>query len=100
MSEPVIYPAPLLPPRPTNKWRREQLAFLRLLPELLRTHRGKYVAVHEEKVVDSGEEKLAVAMRAYAQHGYVPIFVGLVTDEPLPPVRVPSPRVISPGSSS
>jgi hypothetical protein len=84
----------VLPPPPENKWRREQAAFLRLLPELLRTHREKYVAVHEGKVVESGEDLIAVALKAYAKHGYVPIFVDRVTEEPPRPVRIPSPRAV------
>jgi hypothetical protein len=92
MNEVTTYP-PLtvgLPPRPENKWQREYCAFLRLLPELLKTRRGKYVAVHDEQVVDSGDDKVALALRAYELHGYVPIFVGLVAERPLPPERLPS----------
>lgn len=74
---------------PNEKWEREYHAFLLMLPELLKTHRGKYVAVHEEKPVDSGDDKTALAMRAYKTYGYVPIYVGLVAERPLPPERVP-----------
>ena len=93
MSQLVIFPPPVLPVPPENKWRREQRAFHRMLPGLLATHKGQFVAIHEEKVVENGTDKLAVAGRAYARFGYVPIFVGLVTDQPLMPVRIPSPRV-------
>ena len=83
MSEPVTLPAPVLtPPEPRNKWERERRAFLRLLPELLNTHRGQYVAVHEERVVDAGDELVPLAMRVYAAHGYVPVYIDLITEKP------------------
>ena len=96
MNEPETLPAPVvnLPPPPDNKWRREQHAFIRLLPELLKTHKGKYVAIHEERLVESGDDVISVAMRAYDRYGYVPIYVGLCTDEPQPVVRIPTPRFI------
>jgi hypothetical protein len=89
MSEPMTYPAPVLPPPspPKAKWQREYHAFLRLLPELLQTHRGRYVAIHDEQVVDSGEDELALASRVWAKYGYVPIHVELVTDRPQAPSR-------------
>lgn len=88
-------PAPQIdwPPAET-KWERERRAFHRLLPSLLATHRDKYVAIHEERVVDSGDDKVALALRAYDKFGYVPIFVSLVTDVPQRPVRIPSPRIL------
>lgn len=96
MSEVVTYPAVQIewPPPPRNKWEREYRAFLAMLPELLKTHRGKYVAVHEGQVVGSGDDKVALALRAYEKHGYVPIYVGLVAERPLPPERMPSFRVV------
>src|SRR5262249_11312531 len=83
MSKPETLPAPVIDVPPRNKWEREYRAFLRLLPELLKTHRGKYVAVHEERVVDSGDDEIALTMRVYAKHGYVPIHVDLVSERPV-----------------
>lgn len=54
MSEIEALPAPVLPKPPQSKWQREYRAFLRLLPELLATHGGRHVAVHEGRVVGSG----------------------------------------------
>jgi hypothetical protein len=53
-----------------------------MLPELLKTHPGKTVAVHEGKIVDIGEDVVSVALRAYKAHGYVPIYVGPVSAKP------------------
>jgi hypothetical protein len=95
MSEPQTFPAPVLDwPPPETKWQREHRAYLKMYPQLLQTHRGKYVAIHEGKLVESGDDKIEVALRAYARHGYVPIYVTLVTDEPPQVVRIPSPRII------
>jgi Family of unknown function (DUF5678) len=93
MNSTETLPAPVLPPPPEDKFRSEQRAFHRLLPELLSTYRDQYVAIHEGRVVESGEDKLEVARRAYARFGYIPIFVTLVTDQPQRPIRIPSPRV-------
>jgi hypothetical protein len=35
-----------------------------------------------------------VAKLAYARAGYVPVYVGLVTDDPPRPVHLPSPRLL------
>jgi hypothetical protein len=88
MSQTEALPAPVLAPREENKWRREQEAFRRLLPDLLKTHRDQFVAVHEGRVVEAGRDKLAVAGQAYARFGYVPIYVRLVTDQPPEVARV------------
>jgi hypothetical protein len=94
MNQLETLPAPILPSIPEDKWHREKRAFRRLLPSLLISHQGRYVAIHEEQVVESGPDKLEVAGRAYARFGYVPIFVSLVTDVPQPLIRIPSPRRI------
>jgi hypothetical protein len=94
MSQADVLPAPVLPAPESDKWRSEQQSFWRQLPELLKVHRGQYVAIHNGNVVESGADKLAVAERAYARFGYVPIFVHLVSDEPQSLARVPSPRLV------
>jgi hypothetical protein len=66
---------------------RERLAFLRLLPGLLATHRGQYVAVHDEQVVDSGLEAAELAARVARRFG-ADGYVGLVSEEPEPVCRV------------
>ncbi len=81
------------PPPPADKFAREKAAFYRLLPELLKTHRGQYVAVHDEQVVETGTEKIEVAMATFRRVGAVPIFVELVTEEPRV-VRILSPRIV------
>lgn len=96
MHEPITLPSPTvdLNPPPSDKWESELQAFTRLLPQLLPTHRGQFVAVHEGRVVETGADKLDVAMRAYGRFGYVPIYVGLVSERPLPPERLPHRREV------
>jgi hypothetical protein len=89
-------PAPVLPDRNDWKWDQERQAFRRLLPELLTMHRGQFVAIHEGRVVESGEDKIDVARRSYGRFGYVPIFVYRVEPYPAVPVRIPSPRLVGP----
>ena len=73
----VVLPEPSL-----TKFERERAAFYRLLPELLATHRGQYVAIHGEQVVDSGPDQLEVAVRVRKRVGSASIYVHLVSDEP------------------
>ena len=96
MSEPITFPAVALdlPIPPRDKWEREYLAFLQMLPDLLKTHRGQYVAVHEGQVVGCGDNKMELALQAYAKHGYVPIYVGIVAENPVQRARIPGFRVI------
>ena len=92
MSTIETWPAPDLSARHDDKWRREQRAFCDLLPGLLHTNPGQFVAIHEGRVVESGDDKLEVARRAYERFGYVPILVTRVAGGPSAPVRIPSPR--------
>ena len=58
-----------------------------MLPGLLASHKGQYVAIHGEQVVDSGDDKLALALRVLHKVGNVAIHVGRVTEEPEPVCR-------------
>jgi hypothetical protein len=81
---------------PLSKGEREYRAFQRLLPQLLSTYRGRYVAVHEEQVVDSDPDDIALILRVQARYGYLPIHVGLVSDATPAPLRVPHYRLYRP----
>ena len=50
-------------------------------------YRGKFVAIHGEQVVDSGDDKLNLALRVLAKFGNIDIHVGLVTHAPAPAAR-------------
>jgi hypothetical protein len=95
MKKANVLPAPSVdrPATSKSKWAREQRAFFRLRSALLRTQRDRYVAIHEGKAVDSGEDEIALGLRVYAKFGYVPIYVGRVSEKPDPAARIPSPRL-------
>jgi hypothetical protein len=101
MSDSTTLPAPELtiPGAPPGTWEAERDAFFRLLPALLTTHPGRYVAVNRGGVVAEGADQVDVARQAYARVGYVPVYVGRVSAEPERPVRLPSPRLLAPGRS-
>lgn len=87
MPDTITQPAPVIDQAlaPRSKWEREYQAFRHLLPQLLTTHRGHYVAIHEGEVVESGPDRLALVKRVLGRLGNVDIHVGLVTEagEPL-----------------
>lgn len=96
-NEPITLSAPELPLAfpPASKWAREHLAFRQLLPQLLNTHRGQFVAVHDGRVIAAGQDKIAVAMDALRQVGNVAVHVGLVSEQPEPVVRSGARRDLS-----
>ena len=82
--ETPMLPAPVLPLPAVRdeKWQREYSAFLAMLPQLLQTHAGKYVAIHEGRLVDFGDDKIELGLRAYRAYGHIAIYVGLATATP------------------
>jgi antitoxin (DNA-binding transcriptional repressor) of toxin-antitoxin stability system len=72
---------------------KERAHFLRLKDQLLRTHRGKFVAILNGEVIDVDEDGKALTRRVYAEYGYVPIYIDRVVEER--PVRqIPSPKKV------
>jgi PHD/YefM family antitoxin component YafN of YafNO toxin-antitoxin module len=71
-------------------WQEEQerllheeiAAFERIKPELLKTHKGKQVAILNGQLVDFDEDKRALAKRVYARYGYRPILMIEVRETP------------------
>ena len=90
----VCVPVPAL-----SKGEREYRAFLHMLPGLLATHRGMYVAIHEGQVIDSDANDIVLIQRVHARIGYVPIYVGLVSEE-RQVARVPHYREYRPAGDS
>jgi hypothetical protein len=96
MANSEIIPAPQLehPPAP-SKFERERWAFFKQLSELLKEHEGEYVAIHDGRMVGHGADQAEVALKAYADFGYVPIYVGKVSAEPPAPARITAPRLVN-----
>lgn len=89
-----IYPAvELLAPPPTAQFAREKQAFWAMHEAMLQQYEGQYVAVYEGKVVDSDQDKVALALRIYRTYGYVPIFVHLVSRHASPVRSIYSPHL-------
>jgi hypothetical protein len=76
-------------PRAANKWRQEYEAFQRLRPQLLAQYAEQYVVVHEGKIVDHGPDDVQLALKFFAEHGNVPVHIGLVSEQPHAIARVP-----------
>lgn len=51
--------------------------------ELLKSYKGKYILYEDGKVVDKGDSRAEVAMRAYRKSGMRELFIELVTNKPL-----------------
>jgi hypothetical protein len=102
MNNVTILPAPEIGSTVAEEspWERERRAFVQLLPSLLETHPGQYAAVRNGTVVASGSDRIGVALDAYRQVGYVPLYVGLVGEVPRRRVRLPSPRVFRRATSA
>lgn len=91
---------PLAPlPHTSDKFERERAAFFRLLPELLKTHRGKVVAIHDERVIAVGDERRPVIDEATRIAGDVDLYVEMVAEE-WPVERVGTRRVVVTGTSA
>ena len=95
MSYADTLPAPLLNPAEKSKWEREYDAFVAMYPDLFPEYEEKYVAVHEGQIIASGVVEIEVAMTAYRQFGYQPIYVGRVSRRPPDIARIPAARRIS-----
>ena len=83
------------PSRPTNPALiPEYEAFERMLPELMKAHAGKYVAVRGGDVVAVGATEIDVLTAAHRQSPGTLVYTRLVTDQPQPIPRLMSPRVV------
>ncbi len=90
-----------IPPPPkgiSEKAQRERAAFYRLLPELLKTHYGKVVAIHNEQVIAVGDERRPVIDEARKIAGYVDMYISSVLEKQ-PIERLPSIREVGGASS-
>jgi len=87
-------------PSAFDAWRHEQLqrlgpnraAFQRLLPELLKTHKGQFVAIYQGRLVDADPDRAALVQRTRSK-GYRPVYIRKVTAEPHV-VELPSPEEV------
>jgi hypothetical protein len=78
----------------------EKEAYARLLPALLKTHEGEYVALHNGEVIASGPTLPELHLQVYYLLGNVPVLFKRVSAEPEPDLRIRSPRLSRPVSQS
>ena len=66
-----------LPDTPYNrKWKEEIAAYDAMWPELLKTHKGKWVAVHGGKIIDIARKRETLMKRVYAKYSRrTPIYI-------------------------
>ena len=80
---------------PSNEtWLQGRRDFIRLLPELRRTHMNRWVAVVNGQMVDSDEDQEALRKRVESTYPDQVIFISQVKEEALPPLRLPHARVV------
>ena len=76
--------------------RLEQEAYANLLPSLLKTHEGEYVALHEGAVIATGANLRELHVQVYYLLGDIPVLYKRVSADPEPDLRIRSPRLDGP----
>ena len=61
---------------------RERAAFRRLLPELLKAHRGEWVAIVDEQALEFGPDFGSVILRVRERFGQRPVYVQEILEKP------------------
>jgi PHD/YefM family antitoxin component YafN of YafNO toxin-antitoxin module len=72
---------------------RNRAAYLAQRAELLKTHRGQWIAFHNEQLVDSDRDEAALLERVHAKYAYGTCYIHLL-QEPEYVYRIPSPRLV------
>jgi len=78
---------------PSTAFERERAAFHRLLPELLNSHRGEWVAIVDEQAVEFGPDFSSVIRRVRERFGQQPVYVQEILEKPRV-YKVGSPRIV------
>lgn len=65
----------------SNEFIQNKMTFEKLKPQLLKdpSYVGKYVAIVKNNICESGADDAKLAKQVYDQHGYVPMYIGLVS---------------------
>ncbi len=82
----------LAKPNKLEIFERQKLFFEENLNNLLTRYKGKYVAIINEKVVDSSRNEMKLIKKIYKKYGYVPVYIKKVSSEKIL-LRVSSPRM-------
>lgn len=76
---------------PEEDLAREEVAFRRKLPQLLRRYRGQYVAIRKGRLVGHGPDDKALALRMYRHFGDSVLLIAKVEEHPTV-YELPSPE--------
>lgn len=88
----------VFPSRPTNpELAAEFDAFERMLPELMKQHAGKYVALRGGQVIAVADSEVGALTAASGQYPGELAYARLVTDQPQPIPRITTRRQLPPG---
>jgi hypothetical protein len=79
-------------------WYEEKAAFEQMLPDLLKTHLEKFVAVYRGELVDSDDKEGELMWRVEQKFGNEPVYIDQVLEQPRI-YHIPSFRVIRPSAS-
>lgn len=92
-NEVQAFAAPQLPVTNAtdDPWLRDERAFFLKLPELLKTLRGKWVAISNEQVVEVGDTRREVLLRFVEKFPAAEVYIQLVNEE-IPTIKMLSPR--------
>ena len=71
---------------------RNRAAYDAMKAQLLKTHRGKWVAFHDGQFMDSDADDSALSERMHTKYGYGKLYIHLV-EEPEHVYRVPTPFI-------
>lgn len=72
---------------------KDRETFLYLIPELLKSHAGQFVAIFRGQLVDADPDQWTLAKRVYAKYGYQPIYMDEVLEKPNV-YEFPSPEIL------
>ncbi|GEM_PF-2685577 len=88
-----VFEAPQLnlPKMDDDPWLRDERTFFMKLPELLKTLRGKWVAVYNDQIVEVGDTRREVLLRFVEKFPDAEVYIQLV-DEEIPVGKMLSPR--------
>lgn len=90
----VLDPTPELSNSDDAAIEREEAAFQRMHPDLVKTHFGEYVAIRDERLIDHDSDQLALLRRTRAQFPDGFIFVAPVQQSPIEEYVFRSPRFV------
>jgi hypothetical protein len=74
---------------------REMAAYERMHPDLIRSHRGKWVAIFDGKLIDSDDDVGRLHGRVRSAYASAPVLITPVEDTPITTLHLRSPRLLT-----